>query len=91
MNIHPSAGKVADPSVLVDVQRLLGEYYDTTATEPVLFGTSGHRGSSLKGSFNEGHVLSITQAICDYRLTHGIDGPLFLGIDTHALHRQMLL
>ncbi len=85
MNIHPSAGKVADPSVRVAVQRLLGEYYDTTSTEPVLFGTSGHRGSSLKGSFNEGHVLSITQAICDYRLTHGIDGPLFLGIDTHAL------
>ncbi|MGB7757367.1 MAG: phosphoglucomutase (alpha-D-glucose-1,6-bisphosphate-dependent) [Salinisphaera sp.] len=88
--ISPLAGKPAPPDLLVDVPRLVSAYY-TGLPDPgvpaqrVVFGTSGHRGSSLALSFNERHVLAITQAICDYRQSHDIDGPLFLGIDTHAL------
>ncbi|MHB8494794.1 MAG: phosphoglucomutase (alpha-D-glucose-1,6-bisphosphate-dependent) [Casimicrobiaceae bacterium] len=88
--ISPLAGKPAPPSLLVDVPRLVTAYY-TEVPDPsvpaqrVAFGTSGHRGSAFDISFNEWHVLAITQAICDYRKGHGIDGPLFLGIDTHAL------
>ena len=84
------AGQVADPSMLVNIPRLVAAYY-TGRPDPsvpahrVSFGTSGHRGSSLTCSFNEPHVLAITQAICRYRSQQGIDGPLFLGIDTHAL------
>lgn len=87
---HPLAGKPAPRSVLANIPRLVSEYY-TRLPEPgdpaqrVAFGTSGHRGSSSKGSFNEAHILAITQAICEYRALQGITGPLFLGIDTHAL------
>jgi phosphoglucomutase len=85
MSVHPGAGKPAPPSALVDVPQLVGAYSSTAATEPVSFGTSGHRGSSFKGSFNEAHIAAMTQAICEYRKEQGISGPLFLGIDTHAL------
>ncbi len=86
----PLAGKPAPPSLLVDIPALLAAYADlrpdpAVPAQRVAFGTSGHRGSSLQRSFNEWHVLAITQAICEYRSGHGIDGPLYLGIDTHAL------
>ena len=88
--MNPAAGKLPDPSILVDVRRLLDAYYDQRPepSEPeqrVAFGTSGHRGSSLASTFNEVHVLAITEAVCRYRASQGIDGPLFLGRDTHAL------
>jgi phosphoglucomutase len=88
--VSPLAGRPADPASLVDVPRLIASYYTgrpdpSAAGERVSFGTSGHRGSSLRNSFNEWHVLAIAQAICEHRQQHGIDGPLFLGIDTHAL------
>ncbi len=88
--ISPLAGKPAPASLLVDVPRLVTAYYTlepdpTVAAQRVAFGTSGHRGSAFDSSFNEQHVLAITQAICDWRKKNGIDGPLFLGIDTHAL------
>ncbi|HKT13227.1 MAG TPA: phosphoglucomutase (alpha-D-glucose-1,6-bisphosphate-dependent) [Terriglobia bacterium] len=87
---HPQAGRLADPSALVNVPRLITAYYTgrpdpTDAAQKVAFGTSGHRGSSLSNSFNEGHILAISQAICDYRREQGIAGPLFLARDTHAL------
>ena len=83
-------GHHAKPDSVVDLDRLQTEYYasrpdPTDRTQRVAFGTSGHRGSSLRGSFNEAHVLAITQAICDYRKSAGFDGPLYLGKDTHAL------
>lgn len=89
-SLSPMAGKPARPAQLVDIDGLLAAYFDvkpdaTVAAQRVAFGTSGHRGSSLDGSFNERHVLAITQAICEYRKAQGVDGPLFLGIDTHAL------
>ncbi len=88
--ISPLAGKPAPPSLLVDVSRLVTAYYTgrpdpSEPTQRVAFGTSGHRGSSLDSSFNEAHVLAISQAICSYRKKQGIDGPLFIGFDTHAL------
>ena len=91
-NISPLAGKPAPTSILVDVPKLLAAYADTrpdpsVPAQRVAFGTSGHRGSSLQGSFNEWHILAITQAICEYRAGKGIDGPLFIGFDTHALSR----
>jgi phosphoglucomutase len=92
MSIDPRAGTLPRQSDLVDVPLLVAEYY-TREPDPaqrsqrVAFGTSGHRGSSLHGSFNERHILAITQAIVEYRRAQGIDGPLFLGIDTHALSR----
>lgn len=84
------AGKPAPPGMLVDVPRLVTAYYSerpdpAVPTQRVAFGTSGHRGSAFQSSFNEGHVLAICQAICAYRKHRGIDGPLFLGFDTHAL------
>ena len=84
------AGQPAEPSDLVDVEALLAAYADRVPDpddpgQQVVFGTSGHRGSSLKASFNEHHILATTQAICDYRSEQGYDGPLFLGRDTHAL------
>jgi phosphoglucomutase len=87
---HPRAGQPAQPSDLVDVPHLVTAYY---AVEPdpadvgqqVVFGTSGHRGSSLDGAFNEAHILATTQAICEYRAGQGYDGPLFVGRDTHGL------
>ncbi|MFG2073006.1 phosphoglucomutase (alpha-D-glucose-1,6-bisphosphate-dependent) [Nonomuraea maritima] len=87
---HERAGQPARPSDLVDVARLVTSYYALRpdpgeAGQRVSFGTSGHRGSSLKTSFNEDHILATTQAICEYRREQGTDGPLFLGIDTHAL------
>ena len=90
MAVNPLAGKPAASSPLVDVAKLVAAYYDaipdpSVPAQRVAFGTSGHRGSSFEVSFNERHVLAITQAICRYRKSHGIDGPLFLGIDTHAL------
>jgi phosphoglucomutase len=90
VDISPSAGKPAEPGELVDVPRLVTAYY-TEAPDPsvpaqrVAFGTSGHRGSAFQEAFNEGHILAITQAICLYRKQQEIDGPLFLGMDTHAL------
>src|SRR5438128_3203596 len=89
-SISPLAGKPAPKSLLVDLVRLEREYYERKPdlddpTQLVSFGTSGHRGSSLRGSFTEAHIAAITQAICDYRRARGIDGPLFMGKDTHAL------
>ncbi len=90
MTVNPRAGKPAEASSLVDVPALVTAYYteipDPMAPgERVVFGTSGHRGSSLKKNFNERHILAIAQAICQYRAAQDISGPLFLGIDTHAL------
>lgn len=90
--LHPLAGKSATLAPLVDIDRLITSYHElrpdpAIAAQRVSFGTSGHRGSSLQRSFNEAHVLAIAQAICEYRAQAGIDGPLFLGIDTHALSR----
>src|SRR5205823_8198312 len=92
MAISPLAGKPAPREMLVDLARLEAKYYEHTpdpdnAAERVSFGTSGHRGSSLRGSFTEAHILAITQAICDYRRSQGSDGPLYMGKDTHALSR----
>jgi phosphoglucomutase len=84
MSTDPRAGTLPEASDLVDVGALLDAYTDE-ASAPVSFGTSGHRGTSLNGSFNEGHVLAISEAVCRYRSEQGIDGPLFLGRDTHAL------
>ncbi|HEY8310259.1 MAG TPA: phosphoglucomutase (alpha-D-glucose-1,6-bisphosphate-dependent) [Gemmatimonadaceae bacterium] len=90
MSISPLAGKPAPQSILVNVPRLMTAYYSRKpdpkiAAQRVAFGTSGHRGSAFDCAFNEDHILAITQAICLYRKQQGIDGPLFLGIDTHAL------
>jgi phosphoglucomutase len=90
MTIHPLAGKPAPEDLLIDAGRLQREYYArkpdfADRTQRVGFGTSGHRGSSLRGSFNETHVLAITQAICDYRTSQGTSGPLYIGRDTHTL------
>jgi len=90
MKIDPLAGKPAQMSMLVNVPRLITAYFaqrpdPSLPAQRVAFGTSGHRGSALQHSFNEWHVLAISQAICLYRRQHNIDGPLFLGIDTHAL------
>ncbi len=87
---NPLAGKPAPIELLIDVPRLVSAYYTgrpdpSVPSQRVAFGTSGHRGSSFDDAFNEWHVLAISQAICDYRRQQGIDGPLFLGIDTHAL------
>jgi phosphoglucomutase len=93
--INPLAGKPAPPSSLVDVAKLLAAYYDlrpdpSVPEQRVAFGTSGHRGSSFERSFNEWHILATTQAICDYRAAQKIDGPLFIGADTHALSKPAL-
>jgi phosphoglucomutase len=90
MKVSPSAGKPAEASMLVNVPRLVTAYYTevpdpAVADQRVAFGTSGHRGSSFKKAFNEWHILAISQAICLYREQKKIDGPLFLGMDTHAL------
>src|SRR5260370_7187709 len=90
MAISPLAGRPAPASMLVDPARLEGEYYARRPdvddpTQLVAFGTSGHRGSPLRGSFTEGHILPITPAICDYRRGQGIDGLLYMGKDTHAV------
>ncbi len=90
MSISPYAGKFAEQWMLTNIPRLITAYYvnrpdPSVAEHRVAFGTSGHRGSSLDNSFNEQHILAISQAICMYRRQQGIDGPLFLGVDTHAL------
>jgi len=90
MTISPAAGKPADPSILVNGPKLVTAYYElrpdpSDLRQRVVFGTSGHRGSAFDVAFNEWHILAITQAICDYRKLQKIDGPLFLGMDTHAL------
>ena len=90
MKISSAAGQPADPSILVNVPKLITDYYElhpdpSDPRQRVVFGTSGHRGSATEVAFNEWHILAITQAICDYRKLLGIDGPLFLGMDTHAL------
>src|SRR5471030_2196208 len=93
--VSPLAGKPAPASMLVNVSRLITAYYSekpdpSVAAERVAFGTSGHRGSAFSRSFNEDHILAITQAICHYRAAQGIDGPLFVGKDTHALSQPAL-
>jgi phosphoglucomutase len=90
MPISPLAGKPADPSLLINVPRLVTAYYTeqpdpSVPAQRVVFGTSGRRGSALDNAFNEAHILAITQAICLYRKQQNIDGPLYIGIDTHAL------
>ncbi|HEY4211297.1 MAG TPA: phosphoglucomutase (alpha-D-glucose-1,6-bisphosphate-dependent) [Steroidobacteraceae bacterium] len=90
MALSPLAGKPAPKDLLIDPARIESEFYarkpdPTDPNQLVSFGTSGHRGSPLTGSFNEGHILAITQAICDYRLSQNITGPLFMGRDTHAV------
>jgi phosphoglucomutase len=90
MGIHPLAGKPAPAELLIDVPQLERAYYErqpdlSDSDQLVSFGTSGHRGSAFRGSFNEAHILATTQAICDYRRGQGIDGPLFMGKDPHAL------
>src|SRR6266853_1960483 len=84
------AGKPAPKEMLVDLARLEREYFEgrpdlSDPNQLVAFGTSGHRGSPFAGTFTEAHILAMTQAICDYRLAHGTDGPLYMGKDTHAL------
>jgi phosphoglucomutase len=90
MSASPFAGKLAEPAMLVNVPRLVTAYYSNVPdaevqAQKVAFGTSGHRGSAFENSFNEWHILAISQAICEHRKQQGIDGPLFMGIDTHAL------
>ena len=90
MTTSERAGRPADPSIQVDVAGLVGAYYDrrpdpSIPAQRVAFGTSGHRGSALDTAFNEAHIVATTEAICRYRQTQGIDGPLFIGRDTHAL------
>src|SRR5580658_9230765 len=87
--VSPLAGKPAPKEMLIDVSRMEKEYYEhkpdvRDPNQLVSFGTSGHRGSPLHGTFNEAHILAITQAICEYRRGHVIDGPLYMGKDTHA-------
>jgi phosphoglucomutase len=94
-DINPLAGKIADPSMLANVPRLVTAYFANRpdpkiASQRVAFGTSGHRGSAFNNAFNEAHILAISQALCDHRQRSGIDGPLFIGIDTHALAEPAL-
>ena len=94
-DVHPAAGKLASPDALANIPRLVTAYFANKpdAADPaqrVAFGTSGHRGTSFKNTFNEGHILATTQAICDYRQEKGLTGPLFIGIDTHALAEPAL-
>ena len=90
MKVSPCAGKPAEVSMLVNVPRLVTAYFaevpdPSVPAQRVAFGTSGHRGSAFEKAFNEAHILAISQAICLYREQKEIDGPLFLGMDTHAL------
>lgn len=93
--ISPLAGRPVGPAQLVDVPRLVTAYFaiapdPAVASQRVAFGTSGHRGSSFDATFNEAHVLAVSQAVCQYRKQAGATGPLFIGIDTHALSRPAL-
>src|ERR1035438_9395258 len=94
--VSPLAGKTADPSMLVNVPRLVTAYFaekpdPSVPAQRVAFGTSGHRGSAFNNAFNENHILAISQAVCDHRQAAGITGPLFIGIDTHALAEPALV
>ncbi|MFZ5739111.1 MAG: phosphoglucomutase (alpha-D-glucose-1,6-bisphosphate-dependent) [Pseudomonadota bacterium] len=94
--VSPLAGKTVDPNSLVNVPRLVTAYFagkpdPAVATERVAFGTSGHRGSSLNNAFNENHIVAVSQAVCDHRRAAGITGPLYIGIDTHALAEPALV
>ncbi len=96
MALHALAGQKAPRSYLVNVPRLVSSYYElhpdaSDPTQRVAFGTSGHRGSAFKGAFNEDHILATSQAIVEHRRAHGIDGPLFIGMDTHALSEPALV
>src|SRR3954471_22594333 len=89
-NVNPLAGKIAEPSMLTNIPRLVTAYFagkpdPAVASQRVAFGTSGHRGSAFNNAFNEAHILAISQAICEHRRGARITGPLFIGIDTHAL------
>ena len=93
--INPLAGKIVEPSMLANVPRLVTAYFagkpdPSVPAQRVAFGTSGHRGSALNHAFNEAHILAISQALCDHRKRSGIDGPMFVGIDTHALAEPAL-
>src|SRR5512136_2033407 len=95
MPLHPLAGQPAPADSLIDVDRLRAAYYDLhpepdNPAQAVSFGTSGHRGTSLEQTFNDDHVAAISQAIAEYRKAQGIDGPLYIGMDTHALSEQAL-
>jgi len=90
MSLHPLAGQPAPHRILVNIPRLVSSYYalrpdPQNPAQQVAFGTSGHRGTSLGGTFNEAHILAIAQAVAEYRAKQGITGPLFIGMDTHAL------
>ena len=94
--VSPLAGKPVESSMLVNVPRLVSSFYTekpdpAVSSQRVSFGTSGHRGSALHNAFNENHILAISQSICDYRKNSGISGPLFIGIDTHALSEPALI
>src|SRR5690349_5145601 len=93
--IHKLAGKTAPPSMLANIPRLVTAYFakkpdPKIPAERVAFGTSGHRGSAENGTFNETHILAVSQAVCDHRRDKKITGPLFVGIDTHALAEPAL-
>ena len=93
--VNPLAGKLADPSMLANIPRLVTAYFagkpdPSVPAQRVAFGTSGHRGSAFNNAFNEAHILAVSQALCDHRKAAGIDGPLFAGIDTHALAEPAL-
>src|SRR5580700_6940112 len=90
MALSPLAGKPAPKELLIDVAKLEIEYHErkpdlSDPAQLVAFGTSGHRGTPLNGTFTEAHILAITQAICDYRRQQGTDGPIYMGKDTHAV------
>jgi phosphoglucomutase len=92
MSVHPLAGKPAPPETLIDLAALERAYYDERPdpddpVQAVSFGTSGHRGTALAGTFTEAHILAVTQAVCEYRAAQGITGPIFVGMDTHALSK----
>jgi phosphoglucomutase len=94
-DIHPKAGQAVEPSMLANIPRLVTAYFagkpdPKVATQRVAFGTSGHRGSALNDAFNEAHILAISQALCDHRCEKNLSGPLFIGIDTHALAEPAL-
>ena len=95
MSVHPLAGQAAPYHVLINIPRLISAYYThqpdvSDPAQRVAFGTSGHRGSSFSNSFNEGHILAISQAICELRQAQGVTGPLYIGMDTHALSEPAL-
>ena len=94
MTLSPLAGQPAPAEVLIDIDRLVSRYYErrpdpNDPQQLVHFGTSGHRGTPEEGTFTEAHILAISQAICDYRASQGISGPLFMGKDTHAVSAKL--